>query len=103
MTTQLCSRCFKHKDIVEFKNKWKTCEICRTYNRNYLREYYKDKSPTQKKPNLKVYNQEYYMNNKEHLLSKSKKNCAKKRLMLLKTECLVTQSESPLSSPNQQT
>jgi len=97
MTTQVCTRCFKPKDIDEYKSKWKTCEVCRTYNRNYLKKYYGDKRPIQKKPALKEYFAEYYKNNKEELKEKALTNWKNKRELLIKNN--YTDDEVQIGSP----
>ena len=84
MTTdqQVCSRCFKSKPLDVF-GKFKTCDVCRKYNREYLRNYYKQEVPTKKNPALKEYFAKYYKDNKEEMKQKAKDNWKRKRKSLI--------------------
>jgi len=83
MSTKICSRCFKPKDIDEYQNRYKTCTICREYNRNYLKKYNQNK-PLIKQNDMKEYQKYYYKKNRDELKQKSKENWEKKKQLLIK-------------------
>lgn len=90
-TQKVCSRCFKSKEIDDYKGRWRTCTICREYNRNYLKDY-NQINPQTKRQNMKDYQKEYYLRNRDNLKQKSKENWIKKKDLLIEANSKLAEN-----------